>query len=512
MRAIVADDEDLARSALVGLFRTCLPEVEIVGEASDGEEALHLYENHKPDIVVLDIKMPGDNGLDVAAKIRKQSGAVCIIILTAYDSFDFAQRAANTPVNGYLLKPVERDELVRLVTLWEIDNRDVTLTPFEKHTELRAIHSFAQAEAIQALFRQDAQRIPALLHLLSKTPEDRAWIILISTKNNPRLTHLRHSLEKNESVWQSPQGTNDLLVLFFSPNQPGKEPIQNLAYYCHQQLVTPPNPVKLLIHPRQSLNNFSSELHQEMRRTILAADEGITWMEPGAPQPIPVTLSSPLSSQGRKLILDWMQRTPEGNHDGWMPQIEAHLETVQAQVAEFPLFRNYCIELLVLAKETCYRKVAQEVFQQVSDYLDEVIGSRSIEECAVRCSQSMRRLLELIAVDTPIVKSWRLNMALEYIHEHLSDDLFLDLVADHAEVSPQHLSKLFRDEIGTSFNQYVTERRIEKAKFLLYADVRKVNEIAQMVGYRDSNYFTKVFRKCTGVTPNGYRNALMDSQ
>lgn len=512
MNVVIADDEDLARSALVGLFRTCLPEVEVVGEASDGEEAYQLFVSHKPDILVLDIKMPGENGLDVAAKIRKISKDVCIIILTAYDSFDFAQRAVNTQVNGYLLKPVEKDELVRIVTLWELEHNHESNQPLEKREELKFIQSFAQAEAIQAIFQEETQKITQFLPLLGKTADNLCAGIFISSPKNPRVSQLRHSLEKNERIWLSSYHPDELILLFFPNLEDQKKAIQDIAHYCNQFLHTPDRITKVIIHPAQPLAGYSSHHLQLLRRAGLTELPGVKWLDINNQTVVPFTLFSPLSNHGRKMVLEWVQRSIEEKQDEIKQIIQDQLSTIQSQIPTFSLFQTYCIELLVITKDICSRRIDGEILQQFGDYLDPIIHSSQYQECKSFCTNGVLRFLELIAVDTSNAKSWRLHLALEYIHGHLADDLFLDKVAEEVEITPQHLSKLFRDELDTSFNQYLTDRRIEKAKFLLYSEPWKVAEVAQMVGYKDSNYFSKVFRKCTGVNPNGYRNALTNSE
>lgn len=110
MRALIVDDEALARSKLVRMLRV-FPDVEVVGEASDGAAALRLTMQLRPDVIFLDVQMPGVDGFDVAASLPDDAPA--LVFVTAFDQY--ALRAFDTHATDYLLKPVEPERLERAV-------------------------------------------------------------------------------------------------------------------------------------------------------------------------------------------------------------------------------------------------------------------------------------------------------------------------------------------------------------------------------------------------------------
>ena len=96
--------------------------------------------------------------------------------------------------------------------------------------------------------------------------------------------------------------------------------------------------------------------------------------------------------------------------------------------------------------------------------------------------------------------------AIAYIEEHYSEEDFsLNTLAAHANFSPNHLSAVFRQQTGQPFIKYLTDYRINKAKELLRCTSKKSSEIAQLVGYKDSHYFSYAFKKAQGMTPTQYR-------
>lgn len=114
---VLADDHDLVRGGIQALLEL-LPEVEVVAEASSGEELLGIVERVKPDLVITDINMPGMDGLAALAHIRARQPTLPILVLSMYDTADFVQRAVASGANGYLIKhaaPKELQDAVRAI-------------------------------------------------------------------------------------------------------------------------------------------------------------------------------------------------------------------------------------------------------------------------------------------------------------------------------------------------------------------------------------------------------------
>jgi DNA-binding NarL/FixJ family response regulator len=110
VRVILADDHTLVRAGIRALLEK-LPEVKVLGEASNGREALDLVKTHKPDVVLMDITMPGLNGLEAAARMAKEFPAVRVIILSMHNNEEYYWRALKAGAAGYLLKKAATAEL-----------------------------------------------------------------------------------------------------------------------------------------------------------------------------------------------------------------------------------------------------------------------------------------------------------------------------------------------------------------------------------------------------------------
>jgi DNA-binding NarL/FixJ family response regulator len=130
IRLVLADDHDLMREGLRSIIED-ESDIEIVGLANDGETAINLTHQKRPDILILDIKMPGKSGLEVLWQIKREAPQVKVIILTMYDDEAFLQEAIRAGASGYFLKGSKSTEL--LTAIRKVFNGDLLLP---KHSQL----------------------------------------------------------------------------------------------------------------------------------------------------------------------------------------------------------------------------------------------------------------------------------------------------------------------------------------------------------------------------------------
>jgi DNA-binding NarL/FixJ family response regulator len=111
---VVVDDHPVVRNGLVALLRT-IPGLEVVGEAADGEAAVRVVDEHVPDVVLMDVRMPGMDGIEATRRIREQTPGCRVLILTMHDDDATVFTAMKAGAQGYLLKEAEQDDIVRAV-------------------------------------------------------------------------------------------------------------------------------------------------------------------------------------------------------------------------------------------------------------------------------------------------------------------------------------------------------------------------------------------------------------
>jgi DNA-binding NarL/FixJ family response regulator len=114
IRVLICDDQDLVRDGLQAILSTA-PGIEVVGEARDGDQALNLVETHLPDVVLMDLKMPGTNGIAATRNITHQFENVKVLVLTTYDSPEWVDDAIRAGAAGYLMKDTPRSGLIAAI-------------------------------------------------------------------------------------------------------------------------------------------------------------------------------------------------------------------------------------------------------------------------------------------------------------------------------------------------------------------------------------------------------------
>lgn len=151
IRVILADDHALVRQG-IRLFLEEAPDISVVAEASNGEEALHLAEQYLPDVAVMDIQMPGMSGIEATRQIRARFPSVHVLILTAYDEDPYVMALLQAGASGYVLKSAEAEELLQAVR--SVHDGQAVLSP-EAATKV--------ARQIQASSRIDSAPVPETL-------------------------------------------------------------------------------------------------------------------------------------------------------------------------------------------------------------------------------------------------------------------------------------------------------------------------------------------------------------
>ncbi len=147
-----------------------------------------------------------------------------------------------------------------------------------------------------------------------------------------------------------------------------------------------------------------------------------------------------------------------------------------------------------------------KITEMIAYYLNAIVNCKNATELTILTDKMINDFLDEAAFNKETDFPLPVNKAMFYIHHHLSEDLSLQHVAKIVHMSPKYFSRYFKQQTGVGFREYINEQRIKKAKDLLDFTNEELHEIALSLGFRNQSYFTTVFKKNTGTTPNKYRN------
>ncbi|MFN8456155.1 MAG: response regulator [Anaerolineae bacterium] len=519
---LVADDTPLIRSTIAHVVAQSKPEFYPVFEASSGTEAVELARQTKPDIILMDIKMPGLDGLQASAIIRAELPTTRIIILTAYDEFPYVQRAIKLGVVDYLLKPI------RPATLAEI----LTQLHQQIEAERRQIREAVETKSYleKTLPVVETSLVDRLVHGLDtdKTALETSLKYLGKTISWPAV--LIAEVDSFETT--KPESASGLFTEI-APQVLGETKTFLVGFSAPKRVIAivSTDPSRPVIEQMRQLGDVIYH--------TLATKLGLT-VTIGLGHHYPDLASIPLSyaeaslacrhGTGRVVHIDDVEDTHIQSKPAYPVQLEHKLldsvrlgeaktatmllndilDHLMYQFRERPdIIRSRLSELMALVARTIIGAGAAE-----TDVLDlsheQITALLATEEMGDMRTWALSSLAELITI-IPAFTTAGENMVqqtLNYVQQNYHNPtISLSEVARAVSLSPSHLAHLLKERMGMSYKHYLTRVRIEAAKKLLRTTNLTIQAVAEAVGYQNVTNFYRLFQRETGVTPAAYRHS-----
>ena len=503
---LVVDDELPIRQEL-RLFAWEKHGTEWIGEAENGEEALRLCRSLAPDIVITDITMPVMNGLELFRSLKAELPHVQVILLTCHSDFAYAKEAVKLGAVEYLVKVAMDDRdleaALRLATAAVHREKSLQLGAAERGRRLAS-------ERLLALSRRphDAGELAAWLQAAFRTslPLRLAALHAETTKEGRLIVH--HALEDELNALERLKpfswvpADNGVYVLAFragnGDSQAMRRELETLIEALYQALDRKLSFLSgacrlygVIGEPIGRCEEFADRYRGACEKPDAAfyesacrvfeapASESAALDEPGA-----LEISAKLNKA--RWNRDQLAEAIRGDFVPWAAGRRCAPDELRMFVADW---------LRVWRREQAVQDA------KARDASSRVAGALTLDELAEAFAQ---------AIESPDrVRKCRREItdARAYIEANLEKPITLNAVSREVGLSPHYLSRLFREETGVPFNDFVTGKRIEKATALLLQTSLKVYEVAQQVGIPSYRYFAAVFREWTGAAPTELRTA-----
>jgi len=508
---LVADDEHLVRKGIRHLLAD-QTDYSIVADAANGEEALQKAQELKPNIIILDVKMPVMNGLDTLKQINQLSPGSKTIILSGHNDFTFAQQALKFGANDYLLKPTNLQELMAALE----KAKTHILQDKDTQANLSSGMSAITEQFYVSLLRNELQAAEITEKLKSlKVEEKSASVLLISFDDCYRLQSEKTEQEYRRLCIDLKQRIKTFLdrelrhpipvlhldylecvVVYFSSLQPEATTLAKLIL----ENVGCGHPFTVAVGSIRSMpliNESYRDAREKIKNRLLIGGNRVISEAVGT-----TTEQSPYPEEIEKLITKAIRF---GDCEQVQGAVKKMFDTVACHLTSPKAWTHLSYHLLELAYSVL---TDLEVFSNerisVFEKSGEIPNLTSAEDIRYFVTRNLTDIASLIqSMNTG--PSIAIRKAISFINDNYADRIALQDVAKHTCLSPNYLSQLFKQETGKSFLEYLTHCRVEAAKKLLVQSNLTISEIAFKLGYDMPSYFSEVFKKSEGLTPSQYR-------
>jgi two-component system response regulator YesN len=486
-KTIIVEDEPFVRRTIVQLVDWRAMGFEIVGEADDGEMALEQIKVHQPDLVITDILMPGINGIELLRLAKAEGFEGAFVMLTCMNEFEYARQALEYGASGYVLKLSMSQESISLtldkvkaeLSRKERQRSEVTFN--QAYTE--AWHAFtAHGGELQSF---DWKREPVWRDRMYR------YLCICSILHGSRVLD------------QAPYKD------WFGMTRDSNPSVHSFTYYgvttvfCWSDSPLKLQMVKGILPqgpaicsgfvPAEQFPAVWFDVLRQLNSHWYKGRPGLYWLNPA-------TLMQPDSSP-----FNWKQEMELYHHleEG---KITAALKLLREAWTEMEQKQPHWVKVKEIVSRLAnwlqrqYPSMPKEALRQMADNAGhEELLTVVTDTIQLHLKDQAKRNLSL--TDHPEV-----NEAIRYIHEHYEENVTLKIVAQEINMDEKYVSGLFAKKVGEPMIQYLQRVRVDKAKQLLTKTGLTVNEIGERVGFVNANYFYKIFKRRSGLTPNDYRN------
>ncbi|RCX16730.1 two-component system response regulator YesN [Fontibacillus phaseoli] len=539
-KVLIIDDEEPLREAITILGDWEGLQVDEVLEATDGKSGLEMLKLHKPDLVMVDMKMPEMNGVEFLKIVETEYPELLTIVISGYNDFEFTRQAIHSKVIDYLLKPINRQDLNQAL------RKAIGL--LEAKRQIRSESITRNIAYNMSLPKLKEKIYLSILERSFKKQNNSAFLSLIGADDGSlRYGVLVFRILNMESIRDSRFNSDTELLYFavanvinemsdgglqcFSFANPKQEREVIAVYTSHGGY-----PQELMFRSEQLMKKVVSTL-SSLFGIICAGGVGASCMnalelaDSYEAASLSVHSVDLLKLTGKAVIGTQDKQPTRDIHSltGRMPILRNTLEAGNIHQAKTVLgefvkkvrssdfFSLGDADRMIREIVVLFNDMALELGVP-SDKMPSSGGERALRSFHLKTDFAsfdefeglLMRILEYyneqIRQSMAGNRSFNVDDIKEYIDNHYFEDIKISVFTEKYFLSREYLMKLFKQQFGYGIHEYVQKVRMDKAQQLLDDSSLKIQEISEMLGYKDKNYFSKAFRNYYSVSPSEYRN------
>lgn len=524
-RILVADDEGIMLESIKSIILSNFGSECEVMCVKTGRAVIEQAEAFRPDIAFVDIQMPGLSGIQAIREVRKFNSSMVFIIITAYDKFSYAQEAVNLGVMEFITKPVNKKKILEVCirAMRQVEEARQKLSDDLKIREkLELVVPMIESGFIYNLLQDDTDIYRSdYLDMLDIRKQYGFMVVLefgdsmvdglmtnavgANVRVNKHYNQLRELVKDYFDCIIGPIMGNRIVLLapFDSEKTRYEERVEIISR------------ARNMIHKLEGAIDIrfrggigtvkpvrdTRDSYKEALRALRESDSHVVHI---------MDISTVADYDGEyplELEVQYFQRGVKADREGaagcaneffdWMV---AHAGNVRANI------EVKVLELVMRLEQKAWEMgCVQYGFRYRENYLNEIQGAGDMNALRHWFIGKTREICENISTFRERENENVVSRVKGYINENFAKDISLDDVSRLVDISPYYFSKLFKQEVGENFIEYLTRTRIGHARQLLGDPRYSIKEVCVMCGYSDPNYFSRIFKKYEGKTPSEYR-------
>ena len=505
LKVLIVDDETPIREWIKFCIQKSPVSYEVIGLASNGQEALELFNEKSPDIIFTDIKMPLLDGMQLLQKVKKSKPSTEIIILTCHSDFEYARQAVKFGAKEYILKTEINEKII--FELLERASKSISDNYSRSDEELNSIHLKMEAFMRNFIFQKESRAALTEKELRSyNIPLNDTFIFSMALRFPSGIFKEfteNFEIPKKDNIENIFGFTfdKDIFVLVGNITGTPSTLLQINKTYDFALALKKANRCTIgLSNVYNGLKNLSSSIEEavnQLKVAFYSGEETINRISTIHDK----TETTEQLEQKLQIVMEEVRQKGAGCLIEGLTEWFAFAEKNYILCIES--IKNLCIRILEFTLE--YTKGGKDSTGYIQKVKEDIANINLFAKLRQYIVLQVNQLISSSNREEQNY-SYSVSKAVRYIREHYAEQLSLTQVASYVSLNTDYFCRRFKEETGSNFSNYLTRIRLEKARELLKTTNKKVYEVAECVGYENLSYFSTIFKKHYCINPFDFRN------
>ena len=508
IKILIVDDEQVERDGLEMILMKNFPDI-VMKQAENGRLAIEIAEEFQPDLVFMDIQMPGMTGIEVIEKLKSDHPRMKFILVTAYATFDYAKVAMKLGVVDYLVKPSRIKEIVDTVgkVLVQIRSEQQSLQEIKQQNDtLQKAMSLFQTDVVTQLLFDHVHEVHLedLLELLDIQATGEKFVISLIVQDGFEAYYstVREKVSQTGSGWVGALYGRQLPIVVFRKQDQSFRTQATLLSREILSLIKSDEETEWFVGIGTVYTSLS-QIRQSYQESLIATRDTSIPGNFRFYEDLPALVSGYDEQTTKQNEQQYFEHIRSGEWEAIYQRIVNIIDRLEQEGTMLQQTQQRVMELFWIAS-----RVLSEMGVE-SDVPLYSFKSTDYRQLRAETRHQLERMRKSHEEHYSSIEADTIQRMKQYIIDNAHEDISLDMIGREVGLSPIYISKLFKEQLGINYIHFLTECRIDKAKKLMRDPSKSLKEITFEVGYHDPNYFSKVFKKICHTSPKEYRKKLL---